>query len=203
MKNTLILCLLALFIGHNGSGQARQSVHLGIAGSYFSSDGAFNGCGNVTNAGWQKMLKNPKVRLTAGLAYGSYDNSCVEDAPDADFTTLSARAIFNYDFVQTDRFAAFIGGGPQLNTTFGEVLSPGLTDPDLPLTRTYPYDKNGFHPGLAFNIGLRFYGPNARLGLEIVPINVQIGVGEYSEIFILGRLFYSIDSRRNPTARKR
>ncbi len=181
---------------------AQQSVYLGAGSSHFANeDGLFNGCGLLVNAGWQKTLKNGRLRLNPELTAGFYNNECTEDIVLADYTSLTLRGMINHDFIQAGNFAAFIGGGPVFNYTFGDVISPRIPDNTTP--GIFPFRETQTHLGMAVNIGLRFMPKKGRLGFEMIPVNAQFDFSDYSELIFQARFFYKLDTRKSPAAEKR
>lgn len=176
-----------------------QSIHLGAGSSHFSTEGPFNGCGVLVNAGWQKTLKNRELRFSPDLTAGFYDNNCTDNLIKANYTSLTLRGILNYDFIQAGNFAAFIGGGPVINYSFGNTFTD---EPNVP-PEFLRVRETQFHPGVAVNVGLRFLPGNGRLGFEMIPVNVQFDFSDYAELIFFARFFYSLDARRNPKVEKR
>lgn len=202
---TLLIGLSALFLTPQLSAQnvAQQSVHLGGGSSHFATQGPFNGCGLLINAGWQKTLKNQSLRFSPDLTAGFYNNNCTDDAFRADYTSLTFRGIFNFDFIQSGNFAAFIGGGPVVNYSFGDLTGLRTMNPNDPRLDLIPSRETQFHPGMTFNIGLRFMPKKYRLGFELIPVNAQFDFSDYSELIFQARFFYKLDTRRNPVVEKR
>lgn len=200
----LAICLTLMGLGYQpayGQSLVNQSVHLGAGSSHFSTEGPFNGCGVLLNAGWQKTLKQQTLRFSPDLTAAFYNNDCTESPNRADYTALTGRAILNFDFIQSRQFAAFIGGGPVFNYTFGEFI-PAI-NPNNPLPDPLLQAETQFHPGMAINVGLRFLPRNGRLGFEMLPVNVQFDFSDYAELVFFARLFYSLDVRRNPKEERR
>ncbi len=182
---------------------AQQSVYLGGGSGHFASEeGVFNGCGVLVNAGWQKTLENGQLRLNPELTAGFYNNECTEERLQADYTSLALRGMINYDFIQAGNFAAFIGGGPVFNYTFGDVTNFRRPFPN-PQPDLFPIRETQTHVGMAVNIGLRFMPKKGRLGFEMIPVNAQFDFSDYSELIFQARFFYKLDTRKSPAAEKR
>jgi len=201
LQPLVFLAMISTGFQANGQNIVQQSLHLGAGSGYFGSQGPLNGCGVLVNAGWQKTLKKQNLRFSPDLTFGSYNNNCVEDIGDANYTAITLRGIFNHDFIQSNRFAAFIGGGAVVNYTWGEIIGSQII-PVRPGT-DLPRNETQFHPGLAINVGLRFVPNSGRLGFEMIPVNVQFDFDDYSELIFYARFFYSLDARKSKKAEMR
>ena len=189
--------LTSLFLSNGLSAQniARQSVHLGGGSSHFATQSPFNGCGLLINAGWQKTLKHQNFRFSPDLTAGFYNNNCTEDDFRADYTSLTIRGILNFDFIQSGNFAAFIGAGPVINYSFGDLTGLRNLNPNDPRLELIPSRETQLHLGMAVNVGLRFMPKKYRLGFEMIPVNAQFDFSDYSELIFQARFFYKLDPR--------
>lgn len=185
MKNTklfmTLISILFLLSFSSAFGQpfSKNSIKMGVGiGGSFAPMNYNEGFGFTYSFGYQRELKNSRIRLNPNFSIGHYSSRFTTDVPDLYFNSITIETIVFYDLIKLNAFSLVIGGGGLINNTRGLEGTGGFSQSN----QTSQY-INDFHWGGYLGGGFRINPPNKRIAINIMPFNFHIGNNDFAEVY--------------------
>lgn len=176
---TLILISITLFFSKiSGQDYSTNSIKIGMGiGASMGSNS--EGWGLVYTVGYQKKIRNKRLRLNPNFSIGHYSSKFALDAADQYFNSFNFEIGFYYDLIKIKSFSLIVGCGGLLNNTSGLRGTGGYPDGNTePQTSEY---INDFHIGGSLAGGFRLNCPQSRIAINFLPVNIHYGNKYFAE----------------------
>ncbi|MCP4551656.1 MAG: hypothetical protein GY834_06360 [Bacteroidetes bacterium] len=175
------LILLSIFIVFSAKGQdkefSKSTLKYGI-GIGASNGHRTTGGGGLLSIGYQRDLWKDRLRLNPNLTFGYFNAKHIQDIRAQWFNSINLEVILYFDIIRLKAFSLTIGAGGVINNTKGLLGTGGYPPSESKSDYISDWHYGGFLGG-----GLRINPRNSRIVIEIMPLNLHVGLDYYLEGF--------------------
>ncbi|MEN8251184.1 MAG: hypothetical protein ABFS32_19785 [Bacteroidota bacterium] len=156
-----------------------NSIKLGIGfGMHMGKN--TEGSGTIYTIGYQKEILNDRLRFNPNFSIGQYSSKLFPTgARNQYFNSFNLGSYLFYDLIRIKSVSIVLGAGVFINNSRGLKGSGG--DPEFYPENLKSSYVSDYHFGGYFGGALRINPRNKRTAINIMPINVHVGINEYLE----------------------
>jgi hypothetical protein len=179
IKSTSLIAIFCLyFIAVSYSQEFGKNALTYSAGIGFLESSSSMGMGEIFTVGYQRNLKNERLRFAAQINMSNNTTRLIMDARNQTFQSVTMNPKIDFDIITIKGLSIVASGGGFVNYlkgykgTSSKYIGTTTTDSGLFLELNY---------GISTSLGLRLNPVKSRLTYEIISWNVNVGANNFIE----------------------